>query len=248
MIKFSQVWKTYAKELTGRAHTALREVSFTVGQGETLGLIGANGAGKSTSIKLLMDFIRPDKGSIQVFGQPPRDHLLRRRIGYLPETASFPANLTVLDMLRYTGATCLMTAKSISASGEKWLKRLSLWEARRRPLRDFSKGMQQRANFAIALLHDPELLILDEPMSGLDPIGRADILALIQELKQEGRSILFCSHILEDVDRVADRVLLLHQGQSIFEGSPSALCGQTGSATLADGFLRLVQGGSVHAG
>jgi ABC-2 type transport system ATP-binding protein len=102
--------------------------------------------------------------------------------------------------------------------------------------------MQQRANFAIALLHDPELLILDEPMSGLDPIGRADILTLIKELKQAGRSILFCSHILEDVDRVADRVLVLHQGKSIFQGTPAGLCAQTGRATFMDGFLKLLQG------
>jgi len=247
LITFSSVWKTYAKEITAKAHTALGGVSFSLANGETLGLIGATGAGKSTCIKLVMDFIRPDQGSITVFDDQPRNHLLRRRIGYLPETASFPANLTVLDMLRYTGATCQMPPKAIRDKGAKLLTRLNLWEARKRPLRDYSKGMQQRANFAIALLHDPELLILDEPMSGLDPIGRADILALILELKQQGRSILFCSHILEDVDRVAGRVLLLHQGKSLFEGAPAALCEQTGRATLADGFLKLVQGENVHA-
>lgn len=247
VISFHNVSKTYAKDIASKAHTALRQVSFSLGEGETLGLVGANGAGKSTSIKLLMDFIRPDKGSISIFGQNPTDHLLRKRIGYLPESASFPPNLTIIDMLLFTGATCQMTKQEINTKGKKWLQRLSLWEARKRPLRDYSKGMQQRANFAIALLHDPELLILDEPMSGLDPIGRADILKLIQELKKEGRSILFCSHILEDVDRVADRVLLLHQGESIFEGTPKELCKQTAMPNFVAGFLALVQGGKAHA-
>jgi ABC-2 type transport system ATP-binding protein len=101
--------------------------------------------------------------------------------------------------------------------------------------------MQQRANFAIALLNDPELLILDEPMSGLDPIGRADILGLITELKSQGRTILFCSHILEDVDRLVDRVLVLHQGQKLFEGHPHSLAEQQGCPTFVDGYLSLVE-------
>ena len=246
MVSFENVWKTYAKNIAAKSHTALQGISFTLKHGETLGLVGANGAGKSTSIKLLMDFIRPDQGNIRVFGEKPKNHLLRRRIGYLPESASFPSNLTVLDMLRFTGVTCQMSAKEIKEKGGKWLTRLGLWEARKRPLRDYSKGMQQRANFAIALLHDPELLILDEPMSGLDPIGRADILALIQELRNEGRSILFCSHILEDVDRVAGRVLLLHKGKNLFEGTPAALCQQTQTSTFVDGFLQMIQGDDTH--
>ena len=245
-VVFENVWKTYAKDITAKTHTALQEVCFTLQKGETLGLVGANGAGKSTCIKLLMDFIRPDKGDVLIFNASPQKHESRQRIGYLPETASFPANLTILDMLRYTGVSCRMTYKEIASRGEKWLKRLNLWEAQRRPLRDFSKGMQQRANFAIALLHNPELLILDEPMSGLDPIGRADILDLILELKNEGCSILFCSHILEDVDRVADRVLLLHKGKSLFEGKPVELCQATQTSTFVDGFLKIAQGNGNH--
>jgi len=247
MIAFALVSKTYAQEIAAKAHTALRDVSFSLAQGETLGLVGANGAGKSTCIKLLLDFIRPDSGTITLLGASPKDPAVRRRIGYLPETANFPANLTVLDMLAFTGRTCQLNKAAIREASEKWLRRLGLWEDRKRPLRDFSKGMQQRANFAIALLAEPELLILDEPMSGLDPIGRADILALIADLKNQGRSILFCSHILEDVDRLADRVLILHKSRKIFEGTPGELAGRQQCQSFVDGYLRLVDEVEHHA-
>ncbi len=206
-----------------------------------MGLIGANGAGKSTCIKLLMDFIRPDKGTISIFGNSPRMHEIRKRIGFLPETANFPSNLTVLDMLRFTGHASNLARKDIHAASEKWLRRLDLWDDRKRPLRNYSKGMQQRANFAIALLGEPELLILDEPMSGLDPIGRADILSLITDLKRQGRSILFCSHILEDVDRLVDRVLVLHKGAKLFEGQPNILAEEQGCPSFVEGYLHLVK-------
>lgn len=241
MILFKEVWKSYPKELGTTPKPALSCISFALASGESLGLIGANGAGKSTAIKLLMDFIRPDTGSISILGNSPENPKIRRRIGYLPEIANFPSNLTVLDMLRFTGTTCNMEDSEVRTASEKWLRRLGLWAARKRPLRNYSKGMQQRANFAIALLNDPELLILDEPMSGLDPIGRADILALITELKSHGRTILFCSHILEDVDRLVDRVLVLHQGHKIFEGQPHTLAEQQDCPTFVDGYLSLVQ-------
>jgi len=241
MITFDTVSKTYPKEMGSKPPAALDAISFVVSQGETMGLIGANGAGKSTCLKLLMDFIRPDTGSISLFDQSPKSHKIRNRIGYLPETANFPSNLTVLDMLRFTGTTCNMTQPDVRTASEKWLRRLGLWDARKKPLRNYSKGMQQRANFAIALLNDPELLILDEPMSGLDPLGRADIFSLIAELKTQGRSILFCSHILEDVDRLVDRVLVLHNGHKIFEGQPQILTDQQGYSSFVEGYLSLVQ-------
>lgn len=241
VIFFEHVYKTYAKQLGELSKIALNDVSFSLRSGETLGLIGANGAGKSTCIKLIMDFIRPDKGTITILGNSPRMHEIRKKIGYLPETANFPSNLTVLDMLRFTGNAGNMTRTDIHTASEKWLRRLDLWDDRKRPLRNYSKGMQQRANFTIALLGEPELLILDEPMSGLDPIGRADILSLIADLKSQGRSILFCSHILEDVDRLADRVLVLHNGRKLFEGHPPSLAKQQDCPTLVEGYLSLVK-------
>jgi ABC-2 type transport system ATP-binding protein len=239
-IFFSDVWKTYERELGSISQPALRGVNFSVRHGETLGLIGANGAGKSTCIRLIMDFIRPDRGGITLNGRSPQDSKLRRDIGYLPEIASFPSSLTILDMLRFVGATHDLPKTILAQQSEKWLKVLELWEARKRPIRTYSKGMQQRASFVLALVHDPSLLILDEPMSGLDPIGRASISQLIQDLKAQGKTILFCTHILEDVDRLADRLLILHKGEKCFEGTPVELSVAYGTVSIVDGFLHAI--------
>jgi ABC-2 type transport system ATP-binding protein len=241
VIQLNGVWKTYPRQVGEKAHTALSNVSFSLQKGHTLGLVGANGAGKSTTLRLLMGLLRPDKGSIEVLGQSPENHLIRHRIGYLPETANFPANLTISDMLRYCGKICRISSGQIAAESEKWLKYLGLWEARKRPLRNYSKGMQQRANFVLALLNDPDLLILDEPMSGLDPFGRADIFELIQALKKQGKTILLCSHILEDVDRLVDKVLVLHEGWNLFEGNLADLITGQNSDSFVDAFKNIVE-------
>jgi ABC-2 type transport system ATP-binding protein len=247
IIHFRAITKTYAKAIGTPAHAAITNLSFTVLQGETVGLIGANGAGKSTSIRLLMDFIRPDTGNIQLFNGSPRTPSLRQRIGYLPEVANFPANLTVLDLLRFTGTACALPNDILKQRSEELLTLLDLWEVRRRPLRLYSKGMQQRANFVIALINDPELLILDEPMSGLDPIGRKKIIDLVGQLKETGKTILFCSHILEDVHRLVDSVLLLHKGKKLFHGTPAELAAQENKASMADAFVSRVKREDGHA-
>ncbi len=246
MIAFTHVSKTYVKAIAVKAQTALADLTFTVQKGETLGLIGANGAGKSTSIRLLMDFIRPDTGTIRLFNASPRAPQLRRQIGYLPETANFPANLTVVDLLRFTGVTCAVPKDILQQRSQELLTLLDLWEVRRRPLRSYSKGMQQRANFAIALINDPELLILDEPMSGLDPMGRKKIIDLISQLKEAGKTILFCSHILEDVDRLVDSVLLLHKGKKLFHGTPGELAVQEDKPSMAEAFVSRVKREDGH--
>lgn len=242
MIVFEGVEKSYAKELFSPSVClkALDGLSFELNAGRTLGLVGANGAGKSTSIRLLMDFIRPDKGTITVFGQSPSVASLRQRIGYLPEVASFPANLTILDLLRYTARTCGLSRTVLQQRSEMLLSELDLWTVRHRKLRTYSKGMQQRANFTLALINEPQLLVLDEPMSGLDPLGRHKIIALIQQLKEQGKSILFCSHILDDVDKLVDDILLLHQGRKLFYGSPSQLLALEGETSIEAAFVRCV--------
>lgn len=248
MIVFQSVSKTYSKEVGAPAHTALFNLSFAVKKGETLGLIGANGAGKSTSIKLLMGFIRPDAGSIQLFdGSPDGSPHIRKQIGYLPEVANFPANLSVHDLLLFTGTTCNIPKDIHRERSRELLALLDLWEVRKRPLRTYSKGMQQRANFAIALINDPDLLILDEPMSGLDPMGRKKIIDLIGQLKKAGKTILFCSHILEDVDRLVDNILLLHKGKKLFHGTPGKLTEEEGTVNMAEAFVSRVKKEENHA-
>ncbi|MDK9709497.1 MAG: ABC transporter ATP-binding protein [Desulforhopalus sp.] len=240
MITFKNVWKKYSKELFRSAPPALQDVSFSLKQGKTLGLIGANGAGKSTSIRLLMDFIRPTQGSISLFDRTPSDLSLRNQIGYLPETASFPANLTINDLIRFTGATCGIPDNIRKKRGEELLHQLGLWNVRRSPLRTYSKGMQQRANFILALLNDPQLLILDEPMSGLDPIGRGQIIDLIEGLKKQGKTVLFCSHILGDVDRLVDQLLVLHRGRILYDGIPAEFLKNEQQAGIESAYLSLI--------
>jgi len=241
VVLFDNVHKTYEKELGQAVKPALKGVSFVLRQGETLGLVGANGAGKSTCIRLLMDFIRPDQGRVTIRGRAPSDSGLRHHVGYLPEVAAFPPSLTILDLLSFVGATHALSAEALARQAEHWLHTLELWEARKRPVRTFSKGMQQRAGFVLALVHDPDLLILDEPTSGLDPIGRAMVVRLVADLKKKGKTILFCTHILEDVHRLADRLLILHQGQKRFSGTCAELSKCYGTSTMVEGFLAAIE-------
>jgi ABC-2 type transport system ATP-binding protein len=240
MISFNNVSKRYNKELFQKVAPALAGLSFTLAGGKTLGLIGANGAGKSTSIRLLMDFIRPDSGQITLFNRPAGDLTSRHLIGYLPETASFSANLNILDMIRFTGATGGMTSKARQERGDGLLRELNLWEARKKPLRNYSKGMRQRANFVLALLCDPQLLILDEPMSGLDPLGRHQIITLMQNLKGQGKTILFCSHLLSDADQLADELLVLHKGHRLFYGPPRTFLEAENKENVEAAYLSLI--------
>ena len=247
MIQFTAVQKTYPKQINrSPAHHALKGISFSLGQGQTLGLIGQNGAGKSTSIRLIMGYMRADKGKVIVLQDETISATTRRHIGYLPETSTFPPNLTCMELLSFAGKCCDMTKTSITERAEPLLKRLGIWDSRNRRLSEYSKGMQQRASFAAALIHDPDLLILDEPMSGLDPIGRADIIALIHDLRSQGKSILFCSHLLDDVERITDHVAILHQGNMLYNGSIKTLCAQQSTKEheqiyLQDAFVHVVK-------
>lgn len=240
MIELRNVSKSYPKEIFSKKKKALHGLSLHLSPGKILGLIGVNGAGKSTTIRLIMDFIRPDSGMIYVFKKKQVDFSVRKNIGYLPEVANFPPNLNILNLLRFTSITCALPLSVSQKRCEKWLKDLDLWSSRKHSFRTYSKGMQQRANFVLSLINDPELLILDEPMSGLDPIGREKIINLIQTLKNEGKTILFCSHILDDVDKVVDDILLLHKGEKLFYGTPSEMVRLEKKNTFADAFVSII--------
>lgn len=213
MIHFSNVNKTYNSGLFKKKVRAVSDLDLEILQGEVFGLIGPNGAGKSTTIRLLLGLIRPDKGLISFQGKPLKQVNLQSQIGYLPENPYLYDHLTLAELLRFCGKASGLSAAAISVRSRELMGKLDLLAAQKRPLRSFSKGMLQRAGICFALLHDPSVVILDEPMSGLDPIGRKMVFDLVTELKEEGKTIFFCSHILSDVERLCDRIGLMVQGR-----------------------------------
>ncbi|PLX91342.1 MAG: ABC transporter ATP-binding protein [Desulfuromonas sp.] len=192
---------------------ALKEVTFSLSKGEVFGFLGPNGAGKSTTIKVLTGQIRASSGEAFLWGQPVSHPSSRQNLGYLPENPSFPDTLTASDYLRFVGKVFSLPQGELQGKITSVLSRLELDTTMKRPIRGFSKGMVQRLGLAQALLADPDLLILDEPMSGLDPLGRALVKDLISELRQKGKTIFFSTHITADVEQVCDRVGIIVGGR-----------------------------------
>ena len=202
-----------------RPYRALDALNLDVQQGEIFGLLGPNGAGKTTTLKLLLQLLFPSTGSVEVLGAPAGDVNARRRLGYLPEHPYFYDYLTAEELLEYFGRLFGLAAAARRQRASALLDEVGIGAERRLPLRKFSKGMLQRVGLAQAMLNEPELLILDEPMSGLDPIGRRDVRALIVRLHREGRTILFSSHILSDAEALCSRVAILAKGKLAASGS-----------------------------
>ena len=196
-----------------RPARALDALTIDVQPGEVFGLLGPNGAGKTTTLKLLLQLLFPTSGRAEILGAPAGDVAVRRRIGYLPEHPYFYDYLTAEELLEYFGRLFDLDPVARRKRASALLDEVGIGAERRRPLRKFSKGMLQRVGLAQAMLNDPELLILDEPMSGLDPIGRRDVRQLIARLHAEGRTILFSSHILGDAEALCSRVAILSKGR-----------------------------------
>jgi len=194
---------------------ALRKLGFTMGSGEVFGFLGPNGAGKSTTIKILMGLISPTGGSARLFGTSVTQNAARRKVGYLPENPAFYDFLTAREYLTFVGSSFGMTEADIKTRTEEVLLQLDLQDAAKRRIRSYSKGMVQRLGLAQALLHDPDLYILDEPMSGLDPIGRALVKEVIKTLKERGKTVFFSTHITADVEAVCDRLGVIVQGRLV---------------------------------
>lgn len=211
-IQIEKLTKTFRGK-KGRRVEALKALCLTVEAGEVFGFLGPNGAGKSTTIKTLLGQIRPDSGSVCLFGNPVDHFTARQNIGYLPENPAFYEFLTAREYLDLVGRTQGMAAAAIERETERVLDVMSLSESSTRPIRGFSKGMVQRLGLAQALLHDPALYILDEPMSGLDPIGRALVKDLMLELKGRGKTVFFSTHVIADVEAVCDRVAIVAKGE-----------------------------------
>ena len=203
---------------------ALTNVSFEVRKNEIVGLIGPNGAGKTTSLKILMGLVKPDAGTATIFGKPSSHVGSRARLGYLPEGPYFYEHLRAPELLRFYGQLFGLSGAVLDKRIPELLDIVGLDEdARTRPIRKFSKGMRQRAGLAQALINDPELVILDEPQSGLDPTGRKEVRDLIARLRDEGKTVMFSSHILPDVEAVCDRVIVMSHGRVVEEGALTEL-------------------------
>jgi ABC-2 type transport system ATP-binding protein len=211
-IEIVQLSKTY-RGTKGRCVQALDKVDLTVASGEVFGFLGPNGAGKSTTIKTLVGMLRPTSGSARLFGQPVDLAVARSHVGYLPENPAFYDFLSAREYLDLVGCSFAMDSQNIRRESSRVLELLALTEAADRPMRGYSKGMVQRLGLAQTLLHDPQLYILDEPMSGLDPVGRSLVKQIMLDLKRAGKTVFFSTHVIADVEAVCDRVAIIAGGR-----------------------------------
>jgi ABC-2 type transport system ATP-binding protein len=218
VLEVKGLWKVFHIGFFRKRVEAVRGTSFTVKKGEIFGLLGPNGAGKTTTIKAILRLIFPTKGEIRIFGRSGDDREVAKRIGYMPENPYVYQYLKPFEFLDLCGRLVGLPKNDRRIRSEEMIDRVGLRDATDRPIGKFSKGMMQRIGLAQALLHDPELLVLDEPMSGLDPIGRKEVRDLLLEQRERGKTLLFTSHILSDVELLCDRVVIMQQGEITSEG------------------------------
>ncbi|MBS1122273.1 MAG: transporter related protein [Deltaproteobacteria bacterium] len=226
-IEVRKLTKTYRTPFARKKVEALRSVSFTVERGHIFGFVGPNGAGKTTTIRTLMGLIKPSSGAASLLGHPIPSRAARARVGFLPETPYFYDYLTVPELLDLAGRLFGIPHAERVKRADRLIERVGLGRARSQSLKKFSKGMLQRAGLAQALMNDPELVVLDEPMSGLDPIGRKEVRDLILELRDQGKTVFFSTHILSDVEAITDRVAIIARGEIQSQGTPTELVAQT---------------------
>lgn len=226
-IETNNLEKTYAVGFwRKKPRVALRPLTLTVDEGAVFGFLGPNGAGKTTTLKLLLGLVFPTAGTARLLGKDISDVEIKSQIGFLPEQPYFYDYLTAQELLEYYAHLSGVPAKERGDRVKKMLGRVGLTDAARVQLRKFSKGMLQRVGLAQAILHNPKLVFLDEPMSGLDPMGRREVRELIQELQHEGKTVFFSTHILSDAEALCDRVAVIHQGELRGVGAVADLMSQ----------------------
>jgi ABC-2 type transport system ATP-binding protein len=229
-----------SRELGQGTKQALKGLDLSVFPGEVFGFLGPNGAGKTTTMNVLLGFVPPTSGNAFLFGVNVREPIARQRIGYLPEQTYYYKFLTAEEILRFYAKIFGLSRKVTEHRIDAILKLVELEHARKRPIKTYSKGMQQRVGLAQALINDPDLLILDEPTSGLDPLGRMKVREIIQRLKNEGKTVFFSSHELGEVETICDRVAILCEGQLKAEGKVNQLVQTYQCSTLEQVFLKII--------
>lgn len=216
-------------------HVAVRDLSLEVPQSAIFGLLGPNGAGKTTTLRLVMNVFAPDQGAIEILGQPA-DHAARDRIGYMPEERGLYPRMVLEEQLVFMAAIKGLPRKQALARLGPWLERLGLAEWRKRKTNELSKGMQQKAQFIATVLHQPEVLIVDEPLSGLDPVATDVMREALLDLRRSGATIVLSSHQMDTVERLCDRVALINRGEKILDGAVSEIKARYGKNTVALAF------------
>ena len=228
-----------SRELKQATKIALKGLNLRVNAGEVFGFLGPNGAGKTTMMNVLLGYVNPSGGEAFLFDVNVRAPIARQRIGYLPELTYYYKFLTAEELLRFYARIFGIPKAETEKRIDQLLKLVELDHARKRPIRTYSKGMQQRAGLAQALINNPDLLLLDEPTSGLDPLGRMKVREIIQRLRNEGKTVFFSSHELGEVETVCDRIAILHEGELKIEGRVSDLVRQH-QCNLEQIFLKIV--------
>ncbi|MGC9317275.1 MAG: ABC transporter ATP-binding protein [Armatimonadota bacterium] len=207
----------------GRRQVGVRDLSLTVEEGQIFGLVGPNGSGKTTTLKLLLGLIFPTSGDGEVLGEPLGSPRYKQRVGYLPEGPYFYEHLNAPELLRMYGSLFGMAGKQFDKRVQELLELVGMWERRNMRVMNYSRGMRQRVGVAQALINNPDLLFFDEPTAGLDPIGAKEIREVIMRLRDEGKTIFLCSHLLKEMEPLCDNIAILAQGQKVTQGSVTEL-------------------------
>lgn len=231
-IALQELTKDFELGLRGTRLRAVDRLSLRVEAGQVFGLLGPNGSGKSTTIKIVLDLLAATAGECRVFGVPSGRVEARREIGYLPESPYFHRHLTGRELVRFHGGLGGLGGARLNARVDEVLAWAGLADAAGRRVGNYSKGMLQRVGLAQALVHEPRLVILDEPTAGMDPAGVREITALILKLKAEGRTVVVVSHLLAQMEEICDRVAILNHGRLVLEGAPADLAGGSGRQML----------------
>jgi len=211
-VEASHLYKSY----TGKR--AVEDLSFSVDPGEILGLIGPNGAGKSSTIKIILDFMKPDSGEVKIFGQE-MDEACKNKIGYLPEEKGLYKKLTAIDLILYFASLKGMDKSSAMEKADDLLRRTGMFENRKKKIKEMSKGMGQVIQFIVTIIHEPELIIMDEPFSGLDPLNTEMMKNIVSDLRNDGKAIILSTHQMNQVEEICDRVLMVNDGREVLYGN-----------------------------